>query len=103
MKCLIKLFPLTGEFSFINSELVEDAYSREMEREYHSNEPLIMGVDVARFGSDIVSSPRYLWKGITLAFLPCLKASTVLSLPKRATSTRQKMVHLSQSLINIKD
>ena len=46
------LFPLTGEFSFINSELVEDAYSREMEREYHSNEPLIMGVDVARFGSD---------------------------------------------------
>ena len=46
------LFPLTGEHSFINAELVEDACVREMKIEYNNNEPLIMGVDVARFGSD---------------------------------------------------
>ena len=46
------LFPLTGEFSFIDNDLAEDAYVREMEREYNVNEPLIMGVDVARFGND---------------------------------------------------
>jgi hypothetical protein len=40
------------EFSFINHELGEDAFAREMEREYNVNEPLIMGVDVARFGTD---------------------------------------------------
>ena len=46
------LFPLTGEFSFISADLAEDAYAREMEKTYNNKEPLIMGVDVARFGND---------------------------------------------------
>jgi hypothetical protein len=46
------LFPLTGEDSFISHELAEDAYARVLEREYNNNEPLLMGVDVARFGDD---------------------------------------------------
>jgi hypothetical protein len=46
------LFPLTGDFSFINHELAEDAYTREMVHGNKNNEPLLMGVDVARHGAD---------------------------------------------------
>ena len=44
------LFPLTGESVFINAELVGDASSRPLPEVNY--EPLIMGVDVARSGSN---------------------------------------------------
>lgn len=44
------IFPRAGSVQFISGEIVEDARKREVETLSH--EPLIMGVDVARFGDD---------------------------------------------------
>ncbi len=44
------IFPKQGDNQFISSEVVNDAVSRETE--FDSGAPLIMGVDVARFGDD---------------------------------------------------
>lgn len=45
------LFPRTGSNQFISAEVVADAAAREMVKE-DDEIPLIMGVDVARFGDD---------------------------------------------------
>jgi len=45
------LFPRTGSNQFISSEIVADAVARELVKE-DNDIPLIMGVDVARFGDD---------------------------------------------------
>lgn len=44
------LFPVTGARQFIDSDLVDDAMSREVYEDVGA--PLLMGVDVARFGED---------------------------------------------------
>lgn len=44
------IFPRAGSVQFISGEIVEDARKRDVETLSH--EPLIMGVDVARFGDD---------------------------------------------------
>ena len=44
-------FPRQGDRQFIGRALVEDACNRELGR-YDNNEPLLMGVDPARFGDD---------------------------------------------------
>jgi len=43
-------FPRHGERQFISRELIEDAQHREIQHD--ASAPLVMGVDVARFGSD---------------------------------------------------
>ena len=43
-------FPTASALQFIPTELVEDAMTREIVRQ--PNDPLILGVDVARFGDD---------------------------------------------------
>ncbi|MCF1457187.1 MAG: hypothetical protein LPH21_06365 [Shewanella sp.] len=44
------LFPRTGDDQFISRVVIDDAVVRELEEDI--NEPLLMGVDVARFGED---------------------------------------------------
>jgi len=44
------MFPRIGSNQFIGREVVEDAATREIEKDEHA--PLLMGVDVARFGDD---------------------------------------------------
>ena len=44
------VFPRAGSTQFISGELVDEAKAREVQ--VHHREPLIMGVDVARFGDD---------------------------------------------------
>jgi hypothetical protein len=46
------VFPQAGSMQFISSELVEAAASADRIPPYTRDEPLIMGVDVARFGYD---------------------------------------------------
>ena len=43
-------FPTASALQFIPTDLVEDAMTREIVRQ--PNDPLILGVDVARFGDD---------------------------------------------------
>ncbi len=45
-------FPRAGEMQFISSELVETARGKTMQESMYSHAPRVMGVDVARFGSD---------------------------------------------------
>lgn len=45
-------FPRAGEMQFISSELVEQARGKSGQASMYSHAPRIMGVDVARFGSD---------------------------------------------------
>jgi hypothetical protein len=50
-------FPRTGAVQFIGPELVDEAMARELEPSFR--EPLVIGVDVARFGDDMsVIFPR---------------------------------------------
>jgi hypothetical protein len=50
-------FPRTGSVQFIGPELVDEAMTRELSPSYH--DPLVIGVDVARFGEDMsVIFPR---------------------------------------------
>lgn len=44
-------FPRQGDRQFISRAIVEEASRRTLER-YDSDEPLVMGVDIARFGQD---------------------------------------------------
>jgi hypothetical protein len=44
-------FPRTGSVQFIGPELVDEAMGRELDPSYH--DPLVIGVDVARFGEDM--------------------------------------------------
>ncbi len=44
-------FPRAGDRQFISRALVDEASKRELER-YDNNEPLVLGIDPARFGSD---------------------------------------------------
>jgi hypothetical protein len=44
-------FPRTGSVQFIGPELVDDAMGRELDPSHH--DPLVIGVDVARFGEDM--------------------------------------------------
>lgn len=53
------VFPRTGVVQFISPSEVADAQSREVE--VHPHDPLILGVDVARFGDD--ASVIYIRKG----------------------------------------
>jgi len=53
------VFPRLGTMQFISSELVEDATRREIL--VHIHDPLVIGVDVARFGDD--ASVIYIRKG----------------------------------------
>lgn len=45
-------FPRQGSSQFISAEIVQEAMDREISREEVAQYPLIMGVDVARFGDD---------------------------------------------------
>ncbi len=45
-------FPRAGEMQFISSELVEMARGKNMHASMYSHAPKVIGVDVARFGSD---------------------------------------------------
>ena len=45
-------FPRAGSMQFIDSELVEHAMKRPVDPATHQLTPLVMGVDVARFGDD---------------------------------------------------
>lgn len=63
------LFPLTGESVFINAELVGDAASRALPPE--NNAALIMGVDVARTGSN--QSVLFFRRGRDARSIPCIK------------------------------
>jgi hypothetical protein len=53
------MFPRAGTLQFISSELVAEAALREVQT--HLHDPLILGVDVARFGDD--ASVIYIRKG----------------------------------------
>jgi len=46
------VFPRAGSMQFISSELVEQAMSAERENPTNLDDPLVMGVDVGRFGDD---------------------------------------------------
>jgi len=46
------LFPRHGSSQFISSAIVDDAIQRRIDRDEVAGYPLIMGVDVARFGDD---------------------------------------------------
>ncbi len=46
------IFPRAGTMQFISSELVEQAMAKDREPPFSIMDPLIMGVDVARFGDD---------------------------------------------------
>lgn len=67
-------FPKQGDRQFISRAVVDECISRELER-YERNEPLLMGVDPARFGDDETvvrfrqgrdarSIPSLAWKGL---------------------------------------
>ncbi len=45
-------FPQAGSMQFINSEVVRRAKERSLAKQVYSFAPLVMGVDVARFGDD---------------------------------------------------
>ena len=45
-------FPQQGDKNFISRQLVRDAKARELDRYDFKDEPLVMGVDPARFGED---------------------------------------------------
>lgn len=45
-------FPKAGEMQFISSELVNNAKGKELHKTQYAHAPKVMGVDVARFGSD---------------------------------------------------
>lgn len=53
------VFPRAGTMQFISSELVDEAARREVS--VHLHDPLVLGVDVARFGDD--ASVIYIRKG----------------------------------------
>jgi hypothetical protein len=56
---ILGIFPRVGSMQFISSELVAEASLREVES--HLHDPLVLGVDVARFGDD--ASVIYFRKG----------------------------------------
>jgi hypothetical protein len=45
-------FPRAGSMQFINSDLVDGAMTRKLELETYMHMPILLGVDVARFGDD---------------------------------------------------
>ena len=79
-------FPRGGSMQFIPSDLVEAAMSTEREVIPTELDPLILGVDVARFGSDM--SVLYLRRG--------RDARSILPLKLRGVSTVTLAQHISQ-------
>lgn len=65
-------FPSASSLQFIGSDLAREAMYREADRQ---DEPLIMGVDVARFGDD--SSTIYFRRGRDARTIPPVKLSQV--------------------------
>lgn len=81
-------FPSASSLQFIGSDLARGAMERSLERE---NEPLVIGVDVARFGDD--SSTIYFRRGRDARSIPPLKLSQVDTMQLAARVLEQHRKH----------
>ena len=66
---VLSQFPRTGNVSFISPELVNEAVHREVEATRY--DPIVMGVDVARFGDD--QTVLFLRRGLDAKSIPPVK------------------------------
>ena len=66
---VLSQFPRTGNVSFISPELVNEAVHREVEASRY--DPIVMGVDVARFGDD--QTVLFLRRGLDAKSIPPVK------------------------------
>jgi hypothetical protein len=84
-------FPRQGDRQFISRAIVDEAVVRELER-YDVNEPLLMGVDPARFGDD----------STVIRFRSGRDARSIPSLELRGLDNMQVVAHIVQLIYKYK-
>ena len=82
-------FPSASSLQFIGSDLANSARHRDIDPE--RNEPLVMGVDVARFGDD--QSTIYFRQGRDARTIPPIKLSQVDTMQLAARVLEQHRIH----------